>query len=63
MAFHNYSIIIITLLAESVSSPWQKPTLFFKMEKQLKVLITKSAPTVADFRIRSLGSQKGELSF
>nr|XP_009680771.1 PREDICTED: protein Simiate isoform X2 [Struthio camelus australis] len=42
-----------------VSSPWQKPILFFKMEKKLKALITKSVPTVADFKIRSLGSQKG----
>ncbi|XP_074732312.1 protein Abitram isoform X2 [Strix uralensis] len=44
---------------ESVSSPWQKPILFFKVEKQLKALITKSVPTVADSRIRCLGSQKG----
>ncbi|KQK82711.1 protein Simiate isoform X2 [Amazona aestiva] len=44
---------------ESVSSPWQKPILFFKVEKQLKALITKSVPTVADSRIKSLGSQKG----
>lgn len=42
-----------------MSSPWQKPTLFFKVGKQLKTLITKSVQTVADFRIRSLGSQKG----
>lgn len=47
------------LFAESVSLPWQKPILFFKVEKQLKALITKSVPTVADSRIRSLGSQKG----
>lgn len=63
MASHNYSVIIIFLFAESVSSPWQKPILFFKVEKQLKALITKSVPTVAGSRIRSLGSQKGELSF
>ncbi|KAF4790052.1 Protein Simiate [Turdus rufiventris] len=44
---------------ESVSSLWQKPTLFFKVGKQLKTLITKSVQTVADFRIKSLGSQKG----
>lgn len=59
VASNNYSEIIFFFFAESVSSPWQKPTLFFKVGKQLKTLITKSAQTVADFRIRSLGSQKG----
>jgi len=59
MASHNYSFIIIFLVAESVSSPWQKPILFFKVEKQLPALITKSVPTVADSRTRSPGSQKG----
>lgn len=61
---YNYSgIIAFFFFTESVSSPWQRPTLFFKVGKQLKILITKSVRTVADFRIKSLGSQKGELSF
>lgn len=59
VASNTYSEIIFFFFAESASSPWQKPTLFFKVGKQLKTLITKSVQTVADFRIRSLGSQKG----
>lgn len=51
--------VFLFFFAESVSSPWQKPTLFFKVGKQLKTLITKSVQTVADFRIKSLESQKG----
>nr|XP_026646760.1 protein Simiate [Zonotrichia albicollis] len=57
LQWNNY--ILFFFFAEFVSSPWQKPTLFFKVGKQLKTLITKSVQTVADFRIRSLGSQKG----
>ncbi|XP_074981593.1 protein Abitram isoform X3 [Caretta caretta] len=51
--------VYCSILIESVSSRWQKLILFFKMEKQLRVLITKSVPTAVDFKIKSLESQSG----
>lgn len=47
------------LLVEYVSSHWQNLIQFFKVEKQLKAFPIKSAPTVADFRTRSLGNLSG----
>ncbi|XP_053874518.1 protein Abitram isoform X2 [Malaclemys terrapin pileata] len=55
--------VYCSILIESVSSRWQKLILFFKMEKQLRALITKSVPTVVDFKIRSLESQSGNFLF
>ncbi|XP_050794229.1 protein Abitram isoform X4 [Gopherus flavomarginatus] len=51
--------VYCSILIESVSSRWQKLILFFKMGKQLRVLITKSVPTAVDFKIRSPESQSG----
>ncbi|KAM9083494.1 protein Abitram-like [Megaptera novaeangliae] len=47
-------------LTEYVSSHWQDPIQFFKVEKQLKAFPIKSVPTVADFRTKSLGNSSGK---